>query len=134
MRSAAAERARSEKTRAASAYMILPSQPSETPMKRPTVALLSLTIFAGLPGAASAADAANGKRLAERWCASCHIVEPTQTQGSTQAPPFSEVAKKPHMDAQMIALFLLNPHPKMPDMNLTRIEASDIAAYIASLK
>ena len=54
--------------------------------------------------------------------------------GNTQAPPFSEVAKKPHIDAPMIALFLLLPHPKMPDMSLSRFEASDIAAYIASLK
>ena len=72
--------------------------------------------------------------MAERWCASCHVVTSDQKHGNTQAPPFSEVAKRPHMDAPMIALFLLNPHPRMPDMNLTRIEAGDIAAYIASLK
>jgi hypothetical protein len=32
-----------------------------------------------------------------------------------------------------LAFFLLDPHPKMPNMSLTRIEASDLAAYIASL-
>jgi mono/diheme cytochrome c family protein len=103
-------------------------------MKRTTAALLSLTFFASPTGAASAADAANGKKLAERWCASCHVVAASQQRGNTQAPPFSEVAKKPHIDAPMIALFLLVPHPKMPDMNLSRFEAGDIAAYIASLK
>jgi hypothetical protein len=30
-------------------------------------------------------------------------------------------------------MFLLDPHPKMPDMSLTRTEAGDLAAYIASL-
>jgi mono/diheme cytochrome c family protein len=103
-------------------------------MKRTIAALLSLTFFASLTTAAAAADADNGKRLAERWCASCHVVTSEQQHGSTQAPPFSEVAKKPHMDAPMLALFLLLPHPKMPDMNLSRIEAGDIAAYIVSLK
>ncbi len=103
-------------------------------MKRTTAVLLSLTFFASLTVAASAADTANGKRLAERWCASCHVVTSSQQRGNTQAPPFSEIAKKPHLDAPMIALFLLVPHPKMPDMNLSRNEAGDIAAYIASLK
>jgi mono/diheme cytochrome c family protein len=103
-------------------------------MKRTIAALLSLIFVGTLTSAAAAADAANGKRVAERWCASCHVVTSSQQRGNTQAPPFSEVAKKPHLDASMIALFLLLPHPKMPDMNLTRYEAGDIAAYIASLK
>jgi hypothetical protein len=29
--------------------------------------------------------------------------------------------------------FLLDPHPKMPDISPTRIEAADLAAYIATL-
>ena len=36
-------------------------------------------------------------------------------------------------DAAKVAMFLLDPHPKMPDMSLTRSEAADLAAYIASL-
>lgn len=103
-------------------------------MTRTIAGLLFVTLFALLTNAAVAADAANGKRLAERWCASCHVVTSEQQHGNTQAPPFSEIAKKPHLDAPMIALFLLLPHPKMPDMSLSRYEAGDIAAYIASLK
>jgi mono/diheme cytochrome c family protein len=103
-------------------------------MKRTIAALLSLTCYAALANAAQAADAYQGKTLAERWCASCHVVTSSQQRGNTQAPPFSEIAKKPHIDAPMLALFLLLPHPKMPDMSLSRYEAGDIAAYIASLK
>jgi mono/diheme cytochrome c family protein len=99
-------------------------------MKRIIAALLSLTFFASLTGAASAADTANGKRLAERWCASCHVVAKDQKHGNTQAPPFSEIANKPGLTAASIALFLLRPHPPMPDMSLTRNEAGDLAAYI----
>jgi mono/diheme cytochrome c family protein len=100
-------------------------------MTRSIAALLCFTVLAA-PGAASAADAAHGGRLAERWCAACHVVSSGQQHGTTQAPPFSEIAKQPHMDAPMVALFLLLPHPKMPDMNLSRNEAADLAAYIKS--
>jgi hypothetical protein len=31
------------------------------------------------------------------------------------------------------AFFLLDPHPKMPNLALSRREADDIAAYIGSL-
>lgn len=80
------------------------------------------------------ADADNGLRLAHRWCEACHIVTPTQRRpGSDQAPPFATIAKRPGFNASQIALFLLDPHPKMPDMSLTRTEAADLAAYIASL-
>lgn len=84
---------------------------------------------------AVAADAANGERLAHRWCESCHVVSQTQRRPSTdQAPSFSSIAQRPDFDASKLALFLLDPHPKMPDMGLSRTEAADIAAYIANLK
>jgi mono/diheme cytochrome c family protein len=86
-------------------------------------------------GSASAADPDNGQRLAHRWCEACHVVSSTQTRSATdQAPPFATIARMPNFNAAEIALFLLNPHPKMPDMNLTRTEAADLAAYIATLK
>ncbi len=81
-----------------------------------------------------AADAQNGAQLAQRWCATCHVVGPGQRQGSAAVPPFTEIAKRPDFDAATLALFLLNPHPLMPNMSLTRNEAADIAAYIATLK
>ena len=84
---------------------------------------------------AYAADANNGERLALRWCAACHVVSATQRQTTTdQAPPFATIAKSPGFDAGKVALFLLDPHPKMPDMGLSRTAAADLAAYIATLK
>ena len=84
---------------------------------------------------AFAADADNGKRLAHRWCAACHVVSATQHSATTdQAAPFATIAKIPGFDAAKVALFLLAPHPKMPDMELSRTEAGDLAAYIATLK
>jgi cytochrome c2 len=80
-----------------------------------------------------AADARNGERLARRWCEPCHVVATDQREVTGEAPPFASVAKRPGFDAARIAMFLLDPHPKMPDMSLTRNEAADLAAYIATL-
>ena len=83
------------------------------------------------------ADPENGQRLAHRWCEACHVVvvSAAQRRSTTdQAPPFASIAKTPGFDAAKIALFLLDPHPKMPDMGLSRKEAEDLAAYIATLK
>jgi mono/diheme cytochrome c family protein len=87
-----------------------------------------------VPQPGATADANNGARLARRWCAACHLVAANQQRAMiSQAPPFATVARRPGFDAAKIALFLLNPHPKMPDMSLTRPEAVDLAAYIGSL-
>jgi mono/diheme cytochrome c family protein len=86
-----------------------------------------------LPQPGLAADATNGSRLAQRWCEACHVVAPTQSRSSSDAAPFATIAARPDFDAAKLALFLLDPHPKMPDMSLTRSEAADLAAYIGSL-
>ena len=81
-----------------------------------------------------AADALNGKRLAERWCAACHVVSVTQREANADAPPFENIAKRPNFSELGLMTFLLDPHAKMPDMSLTRVEASDIAAYVGTLR
>jgi mono/diheme cytochrome c family protein len=81
-----------------------------------------------------AADAAHGLDLAKRWCASCHIVSPDQQSASADAPPFATIAQSTNFDPKRLAYFLLEPHPKMPPMALSRSAADDIAAYIQSLR
>jgi mono/diheme cytochrome c family protein len=83
--------------------------------------------------AACAADANNGGQVARRWCEPCHVVAAGQRGTTGEAPPFVSIAKRPGFNAGQIAMFLLDPHPKMPDMSLTRAEAADLAAYIATL-
>jgi mono/diheme cytochrome c family protein len=84
--------------------------------------------------AAAAADAYNGGQIARRWCEPCHVVAADQQGTTGEAPPFASIAKRPGFDPGQLALFLLDPHPKMPNMSLTRMEAGDLAGYIASLK
>ena len=77
--------------------------------------LVTLVLLANTP--VLAADPSNGLRIAHRWCEACHVVTATQTRPATdQAPPFASIAREPGFDAGKIALFLLDPHPKMPDM------------------
>jgi cytochrome c len=88
-----------------------------------------------LPRPGLAADAHNGNRLARRWCQACHVVTPRGTRASTAvAPPLATFAARPDFDAAKLMLFLLDPHPKMASMSLTRSEAGDLAAYIGSLE
>jgi mono/diheme cytochrome c family protein len=99
------------------------------------VAALATLAVCGVAASASAADADadHGETLAKRWCAACHIVAPDQTHGEDNAPPFASIAKIPGFGADKIARFLMDPHPKMPDMQLSRPESEDLAAYIVSL-
>jgi mono/diheme cytochrome c family protein len=95
--------------------------------------LLATILGLGAP-TAFAADAGHGADLARRWCASCHVVANGQSQASADVPSFASIARKPDFSAERLAFFLLDPHPKMPNFPLNRIEAADIAAYIGSLR
>jgi mono/diheme cytochrome c family protein len=93
-----------------------------------TVLIFMFTVAS--PQCSVAANARKGETLAQRWCASCHIISSDQIQGTTQAPPFSAIAGKTDFNETMLAYFLLTPHPRMPDISLSRSEAEDLAAYI----
>ncbi len=96
------------------------------------LAALALALSTAQSSAAPAADAPHGEQLARRWCVSCHVVAPDQTHGADSVPAFAAIAKRPGFDAEKLARFLMDPHPKMPDMQLSQTEARDLAAYIAS--
>ena len=92
---------------------------------------LVLTAICG-SRAALAADAENGKRLAETRCVTCHFVGPGQRRDVTDAPPFEAIARKFAFSPELLAFAMLDPHPRM-NVTLTRREAQDIAAYINTL-
>jgi len=101
-------------------------------LKRTIYSLFFLVGVIAFTQTAAAADAAQGQTLAKRWCAACHVVASDQQGKSGEAAPFSAIGKTPDLDASRLALFLLLPHPKMPDMHLSRSEAADLAAYIVT--
>jgi mono/diheme cytochrome c family protein len=88
-----------------------------------------------MPESAFAADARQGRAMAERWCSSCHVVGPMQKSApNDQAPPFASIALRPDFDEGRLALLLLSPHPNMPKLTLSRFEIADLAEYIRTLK
>jgi mono/diheme cytochrome c family protein len=74
-----------------------------------------------------------GQVLAERWCASCHLVTSGQTQASADVPSFVSVARKTEK-LDWLTGFLAEPHPPMPNLSLTRQEIQDLVAYFESLR
>jgi mono/diheme cytochrome c family protein len=82
------------------------------------------------PGGAAAADAANGGVIAARWCAHCHAVAPGSQRSDAGPPSFAQIGRNPAMDAGALAAFLTAPHPRMPDLSLTRREIDDLLAFI----
>jgi mono/diheme cytochrome c family protein len=113
--------------------MTIPPRPRTRIVGRSALAAV-FALSAALPTVAAApADPAQGEKLARRWCAACHIVAADQARGADNVPAFASIARMSGFSAENIAQFLMDPHPKMPDMQLSRDEAADLGAYIASL-
>jgi mono/diheme cytochrome c family protein len=93
-------------------------------------ATLGIVIFAAQ--STLAADGDIGKRQAQQHCSPCHIVEPNQRQEVADSPPFETIARKYGNAPEQIAFAILAPHPRM-NVTLSRRDAQDIAAYIATL-
>ncbi len=100
--------------------------------RRLVCAALAMLALAASPPGAFADDAAKGEIIARRWCAACHMVAPDQVAANSDAPTFAAIARRKEPPKSLRA-FLAGPHPKMPDMNLSRSEIADIVAYIGSL-
>jgi mono/diheme cytochrome c family protein len=103
-------------------------------VKAITIAAVALAAAVLTASGASAADAKRGATLAKTWCVNCHVIARGQAQANSDVPSFTSIARDKKLDAKAIAYFLLNPHPPMPNFNLSRSEANDLAAYIESLK
>ncbi len=80
-------------------------------------------------------DAAAGRVVAERLCATCHAL-PGQAVSSTNPDMlgFATIAKRPNVSAEYLAGRIIIPHPAMPDTALKVSEIRDVIAYILSLK
>ena len=85
-------------------------------------------------GHALAADALSGELIARQWCAECHVVTDDQQAASVDVPTFRQIANEYRFDAASLTAFLADPHPRMPQMSLTRDEIGNLVAYIDSLR
>jgi mono/diheme cytochrome c family protein len=80
-------------------------------------------------------DPAAGHQVAQKWCSSCHAVEPMRQQKSTDvAPSFSAIANTSSTNSTALHVFLQTPHGQMPDFALSRVQIDDVVAYVLSLR
>lgn len=96
------------------------------------LASLAIILYA-TAAAADEPDPMRGLNLAERWCAKCHVIGPKATGGDA-GPAFVTVAGRKGQSADNVRMWLADPHPPMPDFDLTATEYDDLAAYIMSLR
>lgn len=90
-------------------------------------------VFVSASAVAQDPDPDRGRDLAQRWCASCHVIGPT-SNGGDAGPSFASVAARPGQTADEVRMWLADPHPPMPDFDLTAGQFDDLAAYIMTLR
>jgi cytochrome c len=82
--------------------------------------------------AAPAGNAEEGRQLVTRSCSSCHALG-ASTVAADSAPPLSFIAKDNKERPAWIRGWLMDPHPPMPGIMLSRKQIDDIIAYLNAL-
>ena len=96
-------------------------------------AITMFFVTAALSSAVEAGDPENGRAIARQWCAGCHVVEAGQPGGDA-APTFPAIANDPNRYPKALRAWLSNPHPPMPNLQLSRSEIDDVVAYLETLR
>jgi cytochrome c len=76
-----------------------------------------------------------GLAFAQRFCKECHVVDGSgATTAQAGIPSLRGIANKPGQSGERIRNVLINPHPPMPDMQVSAQEILDILAYLETLR
>ena len=93
-----------------------------------------LAISAGAR-AQESGDAGKGLAYAQRICAECHAVLPSQNASpNAAAPTFYAIANTSGMSGTALAVWFRTPHPNMPNLIIQGEESDNVIAYILGLK
>jgi mono/diheme cytochrome c family protein len=113
-------------------------------MTRSFVALAPiLALIGAAPALGQDAKVADGRQIALKICAICHVVTEDQAVPPTMkppAPPFAEIAARPSVTEPFLRDFLLKPHGEaramsaMPGFLMPSTQADAVIAYLMSLK
>lgn len=105
---------------------------------------LSLALAAIVPASGQEAKAvAEGRDVALKVCAMCHVVAEDQAQPPTMNPPapkFAEIAARPNVTEAFLRDFLMKPHGEaramsaMPAFLMPSRQADAVIAYLMSLR
>ncbi|MDD1535918.1 MULTISPECIES: cytochrome c [unclassified Bradyrhizobium] len=103
------------------------------------IALSLLFLFSVVHTAAGAPRSgpravAEGHRLAQAWCQSCHAVEPGMAGWFDEAPSFQAIADRSGTTALALKVFWRTSHHNMPNIVILPEQADVLSAYILSLK
>ena len=82
--------------------------------------------------AAQQGNAVAGRDLVARSCASCHGAPSAATQ-SDASPPLSFLARDVRDRTAFVRGWLMDPHPPMPGIPLSRQQINDVIAYLQTL-
>jgi mono/diheme cytochrome c family protein len=76
-----------------------------------------------------------GRRLAQRLCAQCHLVDDVAGRSNNAAAPtFAAIAQTPGLTERALTAALQTSHRTMPNIVIKGADINDIVAYILSLK
>jgi cytochrome c len=104
-------------------------------MERIVIPRLGLLVVGGLAltsPAQAQGDAEAGQMLTQLWCTGCHVVDEAG-YGADVGPALPRLLGDDLRTGDEIRGWLADPHPPMPDLDLTRQEIEDIVAYLESL-
>ena len=97
----------------------------------PVAVSLAFMVHAGT-AASAGGDPAAGQKLAQARCSLCHTIGRMPGPDNGAIPSFGTLADRPSTSAQSIAAVVSGPH--MSGLNLPPDQASDVAAYVLSLR
>ena len=96
---------------------------------------LAVLFSVATAGRCLAVEVEQGRRLAERLCAACHMKEGHgEITGPLGVPSFQAIADRRSLDHARIVAWLRSKPPMMPDPTVTWDEADALAAFILSLR
>ncbi len=98
------------------------------------IAVAALVIIRVHGARGASRDDAEGRRLAEAWCMTCHAIDAKATGTANVAPDFASIANLPSTTELSLKVFLRSSHRNMPNLVLTTEQADNLVAYILSLK
>jgi mono/diheme cytochrome c family protein len=100
------------------------------------LAAITLAALLGTPisGQAQKATPAEGRWLAERYCARCHVVAPGGGTGWTDAPSFMDIAQDQRISRAWMRNFVTQQHMHMLNTDRSPAEADAITAYLLGLR
>src|SRR5262249_39084507 len=100
-------------------------------MRTSTIALFSI-LLAYAPAANAAANAEAGRQLVMRSCSSSPRTAAPH-RATDGARPLTVIAKENKERPAFIRGWLMEPHPPMPSISLSRQQIDDVIAYLRTL-